>query len=642
MASVFLSYDRDDVDRARHFAHALQKAGHQVWWDLHVRGGAQFSKVIEEALKAADAIVVLWSKNSIESPWVRDEAAAGRDSGRLVPVTIDGTEPPLGFRQFQTMDLSRWKGRGNVAQLRTFLTDISTLAEGQIGSVTATPTTPTLPAVRSLNWRVAIAVIAAFALIGVAVVAYTSWTSTSSTPTVAVTAPAKDPASQSLARDLSVKLGTLQSTQSPALQLIDSGDAATVKPDLLMEVSSTADPSSGGANLVLKKPKDGTILWSKDFDNASHSLSDLKQQLAFSAAHVLGCAGEGLDSKQRRLDPATVKLYLISCGQMAELSTTDLQPVLSALRQVVANAPRFEAAWKKLLVVEATLVDGELWDEEPNTSHERALREDIRSARALDPRMGEATVAEIPLVPLSELAKRMQLADAAAAADPDNPIILYQRSQLLLQTGQMGAAVADSARAAKLDPLSPAMRAAHFDSLAYSGQTDSAQKVVEDVQRLWPGSSTAQDLDSRFNLRFGDPHKALPYAQQRNLLGLTKFLEARLNPSKVDPYISWLVNRKDANPGRLGVLIQAMGEFHRNDKLYEILFRWPRPSDLGLQQDVWFRPALHDFRQDPRFMQVMARTPLLSYWRKTGNWPDFCFPPDLPYDCKKEAAKFAT
>ena len=111
MAGVFLSYDRDDTAKARPVASALEKAGHSVWWDLHVRGGAQFSKVIEEALKAADAVVVLWSRNSIESPWVRDEAGAGRDRGILIPVSLDGAEPPLGFRQFQTIDLSAWKGR---------------------------------------------------------------------------------------------------------------------------------------------------------------------------------------------------------------------------------------------------------------------------------------------------------------------------------------------------------------------------------------------------------------------------------------------------------------------------------------------------------------------------------------------------
>ena len=69
MARVFLSYDRDDAERARQVALALEKAGHSVWWDLHIRGGEQFSKVIDEELRAADAVVVLWSVHSIESPW---------------------------------------------------------------------------------------------------------------------------------------------------------------------------------------------------------------------------------------------------------------------------------------------------------------------------------------------------------------------------------------------------------------------------------------------------------------------------------------------------------------------------------------------------------------------------------------------
>jgi len=30
-----------------------------------------------------------------------------------------------------------------------------------------------------------------------------------------------------------------------------------------------------------------------------------------------------------------------------------------------------------------------------------------------------------------------------------------------------------------------------------------------------------------------------------------------------------------------------------------------------------------------------------DYWRKSGKWPDFCFDPKLPYDCKVEAAKLA-
>ena len=37
---------------------------------------------------------------------LRDEAAAGRDRERLVPVALDSCKPPLGFRQYHTLDLS--------------------------------------------------------------------------------------------------------------------------------------------------------------------------------------------------------------------------------------------------------------------------------------------------------------------------------------------------------------------------------------------------------------------------------------------------------------------------------------------------------------------------------------------------------
>ena len=111
MAKVFLSYDREDASRAQAIAAALEDAGHDVWWDRHICGGSQFSKEIEEELAKADAVVVLWSVHSVDSAWVRDEAAAGRDSGRLVPARIDKTQPPLGFRQFQSIDLSQWSKR---------------------------------------------------------------------------------------------------------------------------------------------------------------------------------------------------------------------------------------------------------------------------------------------------------------------------------------------------------------------------------------------------------------------------------------------------------------------------------------------------------------------------------------------------
>ena len=105
----------------------LEKCGYVVWWDALIEGGTRYARSIDEALQAADVIVVLWSKQSIDSDWVRDEAAQGRDRRRLVPLSLDGTLPPLGFRQLQMIDLSDWHGRSG-PQLKAIERAIATAA----------------------------------------------------------------------------------------------------------------------------------------------------------------------------------------------------------------------------------------------------------------------------------------------------------------------------------------------------------------------------------------------------------------------------------------------------------------------------------------------------------------------------------
>jgi adenylate cyclase len=112
VARIFLSYARDDAEAAKQLASCIGEAGHDVWWDRHLHGGSRFAAEIDRALKDAEVVVVLWSPTSVGSAWVQDEAAEGRDSGRLVPVSLESAKPPLGFRQFQTIDLGAWNGSG--------------------------------------------------------------------------------------------------------------------------------------------------------------------------------------------------------------------------------------------------------------------------------------------------------------------------------------------------------------------------------------------------------------------------------------------------------------------------------------------------------------------------------------------------
>jgi adenylate cyclase len=108
VSRVFLSYAREDLEAANALADSIARAGHEVWWDRHIQGGSRFTNEIDRALKEAEAVVVLWSEASVQSAWVQDEAAEGRDSGRLVPVALGSVKPPLGFRQFHTVSLGAW------------------------------------------------------------------------------------------------------------------------------------------------------------------------------------------------------------------------------------------------------------------------------------------------------------------------------------------------------------------------------------------------------------------------------------------------------------------------------------------------------------------------------------------------------
>src|SRR5688572_17781546 len=108
--TAFLSYARSDRERIARLAAALEAAGIDVWWDTLIEGGAEFAKSIESSLEKCSAVVVCWSRSSVASDWVLDEGGRGRDLRKLVPVTLDGTAPPIGFRQYHAIDLSGWNG----------------------------------------------------------------------------------------------------------------------------------------------------------------------------------------------------------------------------------------------------------------------------------------------------------------------------------------------------------------------------------------------------------------------------------------------------------------------------------------------------------------------------------------------------
>ena len=111
MSDIFISYSSADRDRARVMASSLEQRGWSVWWDREIPPGRAYDDVIEEALDAARCVVVLWSKSSTASSWVRNEASDAMQRKVLIPALIDAdVKIPLEFRRLQAADLSRWQG----------------------------------------------------------------------------------------------------------------------------------------------------------------------------------------------------------------------------------------------------------------------------------------------------------------------------------------------------------------------------------------------------------------------------------------------------------------------------------------------------------------------------------------------------
>lgn len=124
---IFISYCRQERAVARLFAESLTGEGLKVWWDAVLHSGETFDEVIERNLRAAKAVLVLWSPQSVTSRWVRAEATQADRANKLVPVIIEPCNLPIIFELTHTTDLAGWEGDRSDHRWQSLIHDLRRL-----------------------------------------------------------------------------------------------------------------------------------------------------------------------------------------------------------------------------------------------------------------------------------------------------------------------------------------------------------------------------------------------------------------------------------------------------------------------------------------------------------------------------------
>ena len=641
MSNIFLSYDRDDEARARPVAALLERAGHPVWWDRQIKGGGEFGAEIEAALDAADKIIVLWSQRSVKSAWVRDEAAVGRDTGRLVPVTIDGTPAPLGFRQFQTIDLSKWRGRGDSSQVKDLLD-----ALGATTPFLTAPRSKSNPLIFTLSRRPLL--LGSGTIVAIAAVGALLWqvwsTGGDGTPTFAILPADSSVASKQLASDVATRVVSLNDPSAADFHIVDA-DSARRNNGYALKVGAGSAGRSG-QTLTLVSGRNNRILWSSPLE-VPVSPNDLVQAIAVTAQRALSCAADALSYRREKIDEETLKLYLNGCTQYdAAFETNSSNTSVDKLfLEVIAKAPHFVPAWSKLFEVESE--DLFTAGHKPMS---KTLQTQLERAKQLRIDVAEAYAIKANLLSPADFVGIFRTFDEGITKHPDNAFLFRSRGERYFYVGRMNDAVGDTRRAVQLDPLSPANQQTFASALAYSGDPAAGYVQLRKAEQLWPNSTTLGMARYRLDLRFGNPQEAQALYRDYALLASQypaqgKFIEARISPTPENIEAALEAERKINRqfPPFIASLIQALGYFGRKDEAIDLLMNSPEGKWhewIGYNAEVLFRPMMRDVWRDPRSMAGAAHVGLVHYWEVSGNWPDFCFDPTLPYNCKKEAAKY--
>ncbi len=636
---LFFSYSRTDQKQAMPLIRALEQQGFAVWWDGLLEGGDNFLPTTEAALQKADAVVVLWSKTSIDSHWVRDEATVGRERRRLVPLSMDGSLPPLGFRQFQVIDVTKWNGKANAPELKRIASAIMAVsgapAAGNAPAQAGSPPAQigSAPSLIGSTSRRNLLIGAAFLATGGGFAAW-RWlrpeTAAETANSIAVLPfrnlsgrREQDYFAEGVAEEL-------RTTLSLNRQLLVSGSASaggfrTAEPDTrqvakALGVSNllmgSVRPGENRVRITARLVDGDTGLerWSQSFDRAMADVLGVQAEIATTVADAL-ISTLAKDANWRAQRPGSTgnatAFDAYVKGQaiyQAGSSHSDAQ-ALAAYDQAIALDPGYAAAYAARARALAAIAN-----QEASVTRGNRLRSDAlasaRKAIELAPDMPEGHAAlGFLLMSQLDIGSAKPAYQRAFELGLGNASILSAFAEFSSNIGDFANANAAIKRAKRLDPLSPTVFR-NAGTIAFAAKDNSAARVaLETALSLNPRQGIVHYHLGDMALITGDVAEARrQYAAEPSRLSQLRGLaiaDARLSgPAAGEAQMAKLV--AEYGDGGLYQQAQVLAQWGRIDQALATLERALVLRDSGLVLAL-NDPLLDPLRSQARFQAVLAR-----------------------------------
>ncbi len=647
MADIFISYARADREVAQRLARELQRNGASVWFDGALEGGATFSKVIESELAAASKVVVLWSEAATDSRWVCDEATSALEQGKLVPVSIDGSPPPIGFRQQHTIDAADW-ARGRTRDLPPVLKRLAGIppATSAISPAIARPA--------RLGTRALSAIVLA-ALIGFAVLAYLAVSglaglgSTNDRDQVPLLVASFANSGRGDREEIAMASGitdelVVRLRRIPDLRIgraSPQGDGAGPFASAYRVDGSVRTEGNRIRVTASLLGNDGTILWSGRFDRRFNELLQVQETIAAAIADAVSVPLDVGVAAVEYGGTDNPEAYASLVQGTTEILSGDGAEALSFFQRAVELDPNYVRAWQALTLTYSMALINTTSEDDLSNLIEAA---DTASSRAyaLNPRLFHANSARVfNFLNRNDFAAAERLMRRAAELDPGNdPEIKIIRAQQALAMGRLS----DSSRffesAAQLDPVKYERDLSWVRNHLFFGDFDRSELLYQDLMDEEIPGSVEQAFHAYWAVRFSHgKERAAQFAKTtgfRPLLHLLALYETSpdiLDMPK-DELRVWAQRTFDhggmASLSYLATLAAQDGHLDAATNLLHIAFERP----AGQTSFFIWHPAFADLRSTDGFESLVEDHGFVEAWRESGDWGDFCQPiSDTEIEC---------